>query len=114
MTAGSSNTGLMKEAHTAASVRMATVIREETATATEAMASPSGVLGVIHQQRDFVLRVAAHKPCHVPQVVVIHGDKIIVGLIVPPGHLPGGLACTADAMLSQLAPGRRIDRYIIF
>ena len=45
MTAGSSNTGLMKEAHTAASVRMATVIREETATATEAMASPSGVLG---------------------------------------------------------------------
>lgn len=53
-----------------------------------------------------MLRVTAHKPHHIPQVVAVHGDEIIVGLIVPPGHLPGGLACTADAVLSQLAPGR--------
>ena len=42
-----------------------------------------------------MLRVTAHKPHHIPQVVAVHGDEIIVGLIVPPGHLPGGLACTA-------------------
>lgn len=56
--------------------------------------------------RPYAPRVTAHKPHHIPQVVAVHGDEIIVGLIVPPGHLPGGLACTADAMLSQLAPGR--------
>ena len=45
-----------------------------------------------------MLRVTAHKPHHIPQVVAVHGDEIIVGFIVPPGHLPGGLACTADAL----------------
>ena len=61
-----------------------------------------------------MLRVTAHKPHHIPQVVAVHGDEIIVGLIVPPGHLPGGLACTADTMLSQFAPDRRIDRVVDF
>ena len=43
-TLGSSNTGLIHALRSAARARMTTVIMELTATATEAIASPSGVL----------------------------------------------------------------------
>ena len=57
-----------------------------------------------------MLRVAAHKARHIAQVVVIHGDQIIVGFVITPGHLPGGFTLAGDAVLGQLPPGGRIDR----
>ena len=57
-----------------------------------------------------MLRVAAHKARHIAQVVVIHGDQILVGFVIPPGHLPGGFSRAGDAVLGQLPPGGRIDR----
>ena len=65
---------------------------------------------MVHQQRHFMLRVAAHKARHIAQVVVIHGNQIIVGFVIPPGHLSGDFTLAGDAVLGQLPPGGRIDR----
>ena len=79
--------------------------------------NPRCTTGLPHRRGDWCdpSAMRPYAPGHCPQTApysagcAVLGDEIIVGLIVPPGHLPGGLACTADAMLSQLAPGRRID-----
>ena len=66
-------------------------------------------MGVIHQQADFVVGVLAKHALQVAEVVVVHGDDVIVIGVVLPRHLAGGLALAADAVLGKFAPRWRID-----
>ena len=70
----------------------------------------AGIIGKIHQEMDFVGKVAAADPVHIPQVGMIHSNQEIVFLVVAVQELPGSLAGTVDAMLGQLAASRRIHR----
>ena len=69
-----------------------------------------GAVGVVHQEVQLAVRVAAADAVHIPQVCAVHADQQIVVLVVGIGELPRRVAVAGDPMLRQLAPRRGIDR----
>ena len=69
----------------------------------------AGMIGIIHQEMDFVGKVAAADPVHIPQIGFVHPDQLVVFLVVAVDELPGCVAAAGDPMLGQLAACRRID-----
>lgn len=69
----------------------------------------AGIIGKIHQEMDFVGKVAAADPVHIPQIGFVHPDQQVVFLVVAVDELPGCVAAAGDPMLGQLAACRRID-----
>ena len=55
-------------------------------------------------------RIAAADSLHVAQVGPVHADEQVKAAVVPAGQLPGGFAGAVDAVLLELAAGRRINR----
>ena len=70
----------------------------------------AGAVGVVHQEAELAVRVAAADAVHIPQVRAVHADQEIVFFVVGIGELPSCVAVAGDPMLRQLAPRRGIDR----
>ena len=70
----------------------------------------AGVVGVVHQEVQFAVRVAAADAVHIPQVRAVHADQQVVLVVILIGELPRRVAVAGDPMLRQLAPRRGIDR----
>ena len=69
----------------------------------------AGSGGVVQEQGDFPVRVAAAYTVHIPKIGAVHAYEEVVVVIILSGELTGGVACTGDAVLGQLASGRWID-----
>lgn len=69
----------------------------------------AGMIGIIHQEMDFVGKVVAADPVHIPQIGFVHPDQQVVFLVVAVDELPGCVAAAGDPMLGKLAACRRID-----
>ena len=57
-----------------------------------------------------MIRISASDAQDVPDIVLFGRENIVVFFIVPPGHLAGCFTGRVNAVLQQLASGRRIDR----
>ena len=57
-----------------------------------------------------MIRIPASDAQDVPDIILFGRENIIIFFIIPPGHLAGCFTGRVDAVLQQLAPGRRIDR----
>lgn len=69
----------------------------------------AGSGGVVQEQGDFPIRIAAAYTAHIPKIGAVHAyEEVVVGIILS-GELTGGVARTGDAVLGQLASGRGID-----
>lgn len=69
----------------------------------------AGAVGVVHQQGDFSVNVLTDEALEVAEVVVVHCNDVVVVPIVGAGHLAGGFAVAANAVLGEFAAGGRID-----
>ena len=70
----------------------------------------AGAVGVVHQEVQFAVWVAAVDALHIPQVRAVHADQQVVLVIVLVGELPRRVTVAGDPVLRQLAPRRGIDR----
>ena len=69
----------------------------------------AGSGGVVQEQGDFPVRVAAAYTVHISKIGAVHAyEEVVVGIILF-GELTGGVARTGDAVLGPLASGRWID-----
>lgn len=69
----------------------------------------AGAGGVVQEQGDFPIRIAAAYTVHILKIGAVHAyEEVVVGIILS-GELTGGVARTGDAVLGQLASGRWID-----
>ena len=70
----------------------------------------AGLLGVVHQEAELAVRVAAADALHIPQIRTVHADQQIAFVVVPLRELPCRMTIAGYLMLRQLALCRRIDR----
>ena len=71
--------------------------------------SVSGTAGVLEQQVQLTVRVAAEGARHIAHIRIVHADEEIVIIVILRSYAARGLALAADAVLGELAPGGRID-----
>ena len=48
----------------------------------------AGMVGIVHQEVQLAVRIAAADAVHIPQVCAVHADQQIVVLVVGIGELP--------------------------
>ena len=70
----------------------------------------AGVVGVVHQEVQLAVRIAAADALHIPQVRAVHADQQIVLLVIGIGELPCYVTVAGYSVFRQLALRRRIDR----
>ena len=70
----------------------------------------AGAVGVVHQEVQLAVRIAAADALHIPQVCAVHADQQIVFVVVPLRKLPRRVTVAGDLMFCQLATRWRINR----
>ena len=70
----------------------------------------TGGVGEVQQQFQLALRVGLQNAHGVGQIVRLHGQQIVVPVIVLPPQLPSGLPSGGDAVPRQLPHRRRVHR----
>ena len=70
----------------------------------------AGAVGVVHQEAELAVRVAAADAVHISKVGSVHANQEIVFLIIGIGKLPRCVTAAGNSVLRQFAPCRRIDR----
>ena len=70
----------------------------------------AGTVGIVQEEVNLAIGVAAAHTQHVTEVVLVHADEEVVVVVVAATQLSGGLAGTGDAVLRQLTASRWIDR----
>lgn len=68
----------------------------------------AGVVRKIHQQMHLVGKIAAANAVHILQVGMFHANQEVVLFVVAVPQLASRFARAVDAMLGQLAAGRRV------
>ena len=66
--------------------------------------------GVVQQQLQLPVRVAAADAAHVGKIPAVHADEQVVCVVVRARHLPGPVVVKRDAVAAQLPLRGRIDR----
>ena len=70
----------------------------------------AGAVGVVHQEAEPAVRVAAADALHIPQIRAVHADQQVILVVVLVGELPRRVTVAGDPVLRQLAPRWGIDR----
>ena len=73
-----------------------------------------GAVGVVLQEVQLAVRIAAADALHIPQICAVHTDQQVVVLVIGIGKLPCYVTVAGDSMFCQLATRWRIDRIANF
>ena len=59
----------------------------------------AGLLGIVHQEVQLAVRIAAADALHIPQVRAVHADQQVVLVVVLIGELPRRVTAAGDSVL---------------
>lgn len=69
----------------------------------------SRMVGIIQQQADLALRIAAENAAHIAEICAVHADEQVVFVVVSPCNLPRGMPVAGNAVGGQFPPRGRVD-----
>ena len=59
----------------------------------------AGAVGVVHQEAELAVRVAAADALHIPQVRAVHADQQVVFVVILIRKLPRDMTAAGDSVL---------------